>query len=244
MDNGFNQMNNFQDPGYAPENPQYVQTNVGQPGQPFMQQSGQPYVQQDPYLQQPYAQGGEPYMQQDPYMQQPYGQAGFAQNGYAQNGYAQNGYAQPAQPGFTVPTYAFQNGPSQYPQYNNPNGKRCTAMEIIGLVLGISALVLGLPSGILGLASVGAASSYNLSHRYNSYRYTSSAELEIIGVAIFFSVLTLACAITTIVLRAQVYRKADIITGKIKAGFGMAIPGLVLGAIAFLLSFISGLTTM
>ena len=90
--------------------------------------------------------GQNDYMDQTGYM----GQSGYMQPGYAQpNPYE---YSQPVQPGFTVPTYAFQNGPAKYPQYDTTNGKRCTAMEVVGLVLAIVSVTLCLITLIFGFA--------------------------------------------------------------------------------------------
>lgn len=248
MDNGFNQMNNAQGmqeystdlqeysqpaPDYMQQ--PYTQTNVGQPGQPFMQQSGVPYAGQGGYMGQP------DYMGQSGYM----GQPGYMQQGYAQpNPYE---YSQPVQPGFTVPTYAFQNGPSQYPQYDTTNGKRCTAMEVVGLILAIVSVSLCLVTLIFGFASIGAASSYNR-HRARTYTtyssYTYSEDIEIITVGIVLGIINVACAITAIVLRGLVYHKADVITGKIKAAFGMAIPSLAISALGLLFSVISVFSIM
>ena len=245
MDNGFDQMNNMQQT--------YMQNNVGQPGQPFMQQTGTPYAAQTGYMGQPdYT--AQPdyttqlgYMGQNDYMDQTgyMGQSGYMQPGYAQpNPYE---YSQPVQPGFTVPTYAFQNGPAKYPQYDTTNGKRCTAMEVVGLVLAIVSVTLCLITLIFGFASIGAASSYNR-HRARTYTtyssYTYSEDIEIITVGIVLGIINVACAITAIVLRGLVYHKADVITGKIKAAFGMAIPSLAISALGLLFSVISVFSIM
>lgn len=207
--------------------------NVGMPDQPFMQQQGQPiaqqpYVQQQPYGQQPYNQqpyGQQPYMQQQPYGQQPYMQ---------QQPYGQQPYAQP-QPGFTVPTEAFGAYGNPYARqetYDPSKVERENVKEIIGMATGISALVFGISTFIAGCIACSYAD-----HAYR-YRYSGTVGSSI-GTTFFLGFVAIACAITTFVMRGMVYRNARIISGKIRAGFGTALPGIIIGGIGLFAGFIA-----
>lgn len=173
----------------------------------------------------------------------------FVQPDYnAGQNFAQQPYVQP-QTGYTQPVYDATNnqqvsGWNNYPtnQYAPAESApvKCPGKEITGLVFGISALLMGILAIIMGFVGIAAAATFGRHSIYGSYgRAIGSASVQVFIYGYIYAIMAIAFAVVTMVLRGQVFAVAQEITVKIKAGFGMAIAGIIMGGIGLFITVIA-----
>ena|GEM_PF-6808645 len=225
MDNGFNQTNNIleQDPNafagqpFAQPDPNAVaQTNFAQPDPNAVAQTN--FAQPDPNAM---------------------AQTNFAQPDY--NAQSQLGYAQTTfDPTANQTAYGWNNVPvNQFAPSEQTGPRKCPGKEITGMVFGISSLLMGLITLFLGFVSlaVGAAFGRHSVYGYGRVAMTgASAQVYIYGIV--YGLMGIAFAVVAMVLRGKVMAEADEITVKIKAGFGLAIAGIITSGLGLFLTII------
>lgn len=186
-------------------------------------------------------------VQPDPTMQQPYVQPN-AEQGFVQPDYnAGQAYAQPSYDGYpnqqvsgwnNYPTNNFQPA-NQFAPSEQTGPRKCPGKEITGMVFGISSLLMGLITLFLGFVSlaVGAAFGRHSVYSYGRAAMTgASAQVYIYGIV--YGLMGIAFAVVAMVLRGKVMAEADEITVKIKAGFGLAIAGIITSGLGLFLTII------
>lgn len=216
----------------------------------FNQMNNNP-VQPDPNAfnaQQPYGQpqggfAGQPY---DAMNQQ--AQAGYAQQPFdAMNQQAQAGYAQPAYDAMNQQSYGWNGGYSTdtFGQGNSAPVK-CPGKEITGMVFGIGAIGMGVAAVIIGIVCIAAAAAIMSTKRslyslgYGSlYSPIAQSAGSLFAYGYIWGIMAVGFAIVTMVLRGQIYAVAQEISNKIKAGFGLALAGIISGGIGLLLTIIA-----
>jgi hypothetical protein len=165
-----------------------------------------------------------------------------------------------AQPGFAQQTfdpnanqaaYGWNNAPvnpapmnqfEQYDQFAMPENTgvvKCPGKEITGMVFGISALLMGIITIILGIVSVSVGATFGRHSVYSYGRATmANASAQVYVYGIVYGLMAVAFAVVAMVLRGKVMAQATEITGKIKAGFGMAIAGIITGGFGLFLTIV------
>ena len=143
--------------------------------------------------------------------------------------------------GFAINTGAFRTNGVYDPEEQYVPAV-CPGKEITGLIFGIVSLLSGLTSGFFGIAAISLGIMYNTFYGrgslYSSAASSRSSVIQIVIYAILYGIMTIAFAIVTMVLRRKVMLQADAPTKKIRIGFGLAIAGMILGALAVLLGII------
>jgi len=185
-------------------------------------------------------------VQPDPTMQQPYVQPN-AEQGFVQPDYnAGQAYAQPSYDGYpnqqvsgwnNYPTNNFQ--PANQFAESEPSVVKCPGKEITGMVFGISALLMGLIAILMGFIGIGIGAVYGRHSAYNLYtRAMATTSSQVFVYGFIYSFLGIAFAIVAMVMLSKVYAVAQEITNKIKAGFGMAIAGIITSGLGLILTII------